>query len=58
MEVHCVLGTQRLLDLGQNMSEASLQVKNDTIPSVQDNLEWLRRSTEFNLRKVLGIHKI
>jgi hypothetical protein len=58
IEVQCVLGTQRLLELGANISEDSMQVTNNNKPSVQDNLKGLGRTTEFNLREVLGIHEI
>jgi hypothetical protein len=58
IEVHCVLGTQRLLDLGCNISDISLQTRHYNIPSVQDDFELLRRSAEFDLREILGIHEI
>jgi len=58
IEVHCVLGTQRLLDLECNTSVIYRCKQDYNIPSVQDDFELLRRSAEFDLREILGIHEI
>jgi hypothetical protein len=58
IEVHCALGTQRLLDLDA-MSVAFVAAgEYNIIPSVQDNLKWLWRGAKLDLCEVLGIHEI
>lgn len=57
IEVHLVLGTQRLLELRGSVNGSTDQ-KRVTLPSVKDDLESLRGIPNIDFRVVLGIHEV
>jgi len=57
IEVHLVLGTQRLLELKGGVN-GSTDRRRVILPSVKNDLESLRGITNIDLRVILGIHEV
>ena len=57
MEVHLVLGTQRLLEL-EMLSESGTRVRQVNQPSIKNDLERLRGRAESDLSEVLCVEII
>lgn len=57
IELHWVLGTQRLLELRGTVNKSTNQ-KRGLLPSVKDDLEGLGGIANGDLREILGIHEV